>query len=56
MASYLSRNPVSLKRLVYVDGEQAVIYRALKANPRLGQNFVALVDEEGREIPGMTAE
>ena len=42
MASHLSRNPVSLRRLVYVDGEQAVIYRALKPNPRLGQNFVAL--------------
>ena len=42
LASYLSRNPVSLKRLVYVDGEHAVIYRALKPNPRLGQNFVAL--------------
>ena len=37
-----SANPVSLKRLVYVDGQQAVIYRALKPNPRLGQNFVAM--------------
>jgi hypothetical protein len=42
MAGYVVRNPVSLKRLVYVDGQQAVIYRALKPNPRLGQNFVAM--------------
>ena len=42
MASYLVRNPLSLKRLVYVDGEHAVVYRALKPNPRLGQNFVAM--------------
>ena len=42
MASYLSRNRVSLKRLLHVDGQQAVIYRALKPNPRLGQSFVAL--------------
>ena len=42
MASYVVRNPVSLKRLVYIDGQQAVIYRALKSNPRLGANFVAL--------------
>ncbi len=38
MASYVVRSPVSLKRLVYVDGQQAVIYRALKTNPRLGQD------------------
>ncbi len=31
-----------MKRLVYVDGQQAVIYRALKTNPTLGQNFVAM--------------
>ena len=42
MAGYVVRNPLSLKRLVYVDGQKAVIYRALKPNPRLGQNFVAL--------------
>ena len=42
MAGYVVRNPLSLKRLVYVDGQQAVIYRALKPNPRLGQNFVAM--------------
>ena len=27
------RNPLSLKRLIYLDGQQAVIYRALKPNP-----------------------
>jgi hypothetical protein len=42
MASYVVRNPVSLRRLVYIDGHKAVIYRALKPNPRLGANFVAL--------------
>jgi len=42
MAGYIVRNPVSLKRLVYIDGHKAVIYRALKPNPSLGQNFVAL--------------
>jgi len=42
MAGYVVRNPVSLKRLVYVDGQQAVIYRALKPNSRLGQNFVVM--------------
>ena len=42
MASYVIRNPVSLRRLVYIDGQKAVIYRALKTNPRLGANFVAL--------------
>jgi hypothetical protein len=42
MASYVVRNPVSLKRLVYIDGQQAVIYRALRSNPSVGANFVAL--------------
>jgi hypothetical protein len=42
MAGYVVRNPLSLKRLVYIDGQQAVIYRALKPNPSLGQNFVAM--------------
>ncbi len=42
MAGYVVRNPLSLKRLVYLDGQQAVIYRALKPNPSLGQNFVAM--------------
>ena len=42
MASYVVRNPVSLKRLVYIDGHNAVVYRALRPNPSLGANFVAL--------------
>ena len=42
MASYVVRNPVSLKRLVYIDGHQAVIYRALRPNLRLGANFVTM--------------
>ena len=42
MASYVVRNPVSLKRLVYIEGQQAVIYRALKPKPRLGANFVTM--------------
>ena len=31
MAGYVARNPLSLKRLVYVDGQQAVIYRTPEA-------------------------
>jgi hypothetical protein len=42
MAGYVVRNPLSLKRLVYVDGQQAVIYRTLKPNPRSAQNFAAM--------------
>ncbi len=42
MAGYVVRNPLSLRRLVYLGGQQAVIYRALKPNPSLGQNFVAM--------------
>jgi hypothetical protein len=52
MASYVVRNPVSLKRLVYVDGEQAVIYRALTPNPRVGGNSVAL-DPLSARRPGL---
>jgi hypothetical protein len=42
MASDVVRNPVSLKRLVYIDGHKAVVYRALRPNPSLGANFVAM--------------
>ena len=35
-APYLVRNPVSLKKLVYLDGQQAVLYRS-RMNPRLGE-------------------
>jgi hypothetical protein len=40
-AAYLVRNPLSLKKLVYLDGQQAVLYRS-KLNPFLGRNFEAL--------------
>jgi hypothetical protein len=42
MAGYVTRSPLSLKRLVYLDAQEAVIYRALKPNPSLGRNFEAL--------------
>jgi hypothetical protein len=42
MAGYVVRNPVSLRRLVYIDGHNAVVYRGLRTNPSLGANFVAL--------------
>jgi hypothetical protein len=42
MASYVVHNPLSLKRLVYIDGQRVVIYRALRPNPGLGTDFVAL--------------
>ena len=40
-AAYLVRNPLSLKKLVYLDGERAVIYRS-RMNPFLGRNFEAM--------------
>jgi hypothetical protein len=40
-APYLVRNPLSLKKLVYLDAQQAVLYRS-KLNPFLGRNFEAL--------------
>jgi hypothetical protein len=42
MAGYVVRNPLSLKRLVYLDGQKAVIYRALKPNSALGRNFESM--------------
>ena len=39
LAGYVTRSPLSLQRLVYLDGQQAVIYKALKHNPSLGRNF-----------------
>jgi len=39
--AYLVRNPLSLKKLVYLDGQQAVLYRS-RMNPSLGRNFEAL--------------
>jgi len=40
-AAYLVRNPLSLRKLVYLDGQQAVLYRS-RMNPFLGRNFEAL--------------
>ena len=41
VACYLVRNPLSLKKLVYLDGQQAVLYRS-RMNPTLGRNFEAM--------------
>jgi hypothetical protein len=41
VACYVVRNPLSLKKLVYLDGEKAVLYRS-KMDPRLGRNFEAM--------------
>jgi hypothetical protein len=40
-AAYLVRNPLSLKKLVYLDGQKAVLYRS-RMNPSLGRNFEAM--------------
>jgi hypothetical protein len=40
-AAYLVRNPISLRKLVYLDGERAVVYRS-RMNPSLGRNFEAM--------------
>ena len=40
-AAYLVRNPLSLRKLVYLDRHQAVLYRS-HMNPSLGRNFEAL--------------
>ena len=40
-AAYLVRNALSLRKLVYLDGQQAVLYRS-RMNPSLGRNFEAL--------------
>jgi len=41
VACYLVKNPLSLKKLVYLDGQQAVLYRS-RMNPTLGRNFEAM--------------
>jgi len=41
VACYLVRAPLSLKKLVYLDGQKAVLYRS-KMNPFLGRNFEAM--------------
>jgi len=35
------RNPLSLRKLVYLDGQQALLYRS-RMNPSLGRNLEAL--------------
>jgi len=40
-AAYLVRNPLSLRKLVYLDGQKAVLYRS-RMNPTLGRNFEAM--------------
>jgi hypothetical protein len=35
-AAYLVRNPLSLKKFVYLDGQQAVLYR-VASGPRLAR-------------------
>jgi hypothetical protein len=41
VASYLVKAPLSLKKLVYLDGQKAVVYHS-KMNPALGRNFEAM--------------
>jgi len=47
LACYLGRAPSSLKKLVYLDGQKAVLYRS-KMNPFLGRNFEAMDPREWR--------
>jgi hypothetical protein len=35
IAAYLVKPPVSLEKLVYLDGEKAVLYRSKRMNPEL---------------------
>jgi hypothetical protein len=41
VASYLVKALLSLKKLLYLDGQKAVVYRS-KMNPALGRNFEAM--------------
>ena len=41
VACCLVRSPLSLKKLVYLDGQKAVLYRS-RLNPSLGRNFEAM--------------
>ncbi len=50
LAGYVVGNPPSLKRLIYLDGQQAVIYRALKPNASLGRSFVAVDPPERPQV------
>ncbi len=47
VARCLVRAPLSLKKLVYLDGQKAVLYRS-KMNPFLGRNFEAMDPLEWR--------
>jgi hypothetical protein len=42
IAAYLVKPPVSLEKLVYLDGEKAVLYRSKRMNSGLGRNFQAM--------------
>jgi hypothetical protein len=41
VASHLVKAPLSLKKLIYLDGQKAVVYRS-KMNPTLGRNVEAM--------------
>jgi hypothetical protein len=41
VACYMVRAPLSLKKLLYLDGQKAVLYRS-RMNPFLGRNFEAM--------------
>ena len=41
LACYLVRAPLSLQKLVYLDGQKAVLYRS-RMNPSLGRTFEAM--------------
>jgi hypothetical protein len=45
VACYMVRAPLSLKKLVYLDGQKAVLYRS-RMNPFLGRNFEAMEELE----------
>jgi hypothetical protein len=45
-AAYLVRNPLSFKKLIYLDAQQADIYRS-KLNPFLERDFEAMHPVEG---------
>ena len=52
VASYLVKAPLSLKKLVYLDGQKAVVYRS-KMNPALGTGVERGARSEGRSCrPG----
>ncbi len=53
VAGYVTRNPLSLQRLVYLDGQQAVIYKGLRHNPTLGRRrwTAGMAGEDGGSHP-----